>query len=648
MMPDASSLATPLAWALAYAAIGWRVFPIEPGEKRPLGRLVPRGMLDASVDPHVIQQWWKAAPDAGIGIALAPSGLVAIDVDPRNGGIETFEELQSAHGSLRSDVMAFTGGGGEHHVFALPEGMRLRLPGTLGPGVDVKANGYIVVEPSRHPNGKQYAWELSSNPLQGIAPSPLPDWLRSLRVELKTPESVASGPSRPVDPIKFKDLREALYALDADDRDTWLRAGMALHSTGWGQPAYAMWCAWSQQSDKFDATDQRKTWESFRRDDGGITPAWVFAKAAETGWVNPRARVLEEVPVGDWTSEIPPEGAESVRKPSIRLLDYDALLAQHAQQRWLVKKAIPCNALGMLFGGSGTYKTFVALDLALRVAHGMQWLGRKTMSGDVVYLAAEGGTGICDRMTAWYRVHKDRRPTPSLRVIPQTINLSEDASEVKAAIEAAGISPCLIVIDTMSQTSAAEENSATETAHYLRELGAMLRDVWQCCVLIIHHTGHGATERPRGSSALRSNIDFLLGLFLDGDGSEMCTLTCDKQKDGERFKDESLRVVKVEIGHDEDGDVIDSMVAFWVDNGSELRDAVRHERERGKRGYLATLCDLAQDGMEAEELRKKFYDACGLDKSDSRRRTFNRTIEKAAKANLVAIVDEKVRVFSKV
>lgn len=370
--------------------------------------------------------------------------------------------------------------------------------------------------------------------------------------------------------------------------------------------------------------------------DGALTAAWKLSTPLEDR-IAAAADAVSKAQNTEWA-----------RKPSIRLLDYDALLAQHAQQRWLVKKAIPCNAVGMLFGGSGTYKTFVALDLALRVAHGMQWLGRKTMSGDVVYLAAEGGTGICDRMTAWYRVHKDNTPTPSFRVIPQTINLSEDTSEVKAAIEAAGLSPCLIVIDTMSQTSAAEENSATETAHYLRELGAMLRDVWQCCVLIIHHTGHGATERPRGSSALRSNIDFLLGLFLDGDGSEMCTLTCEKQKDGERFKDESLRVVKVELGRDEDGDVIDSMVAFWVDNGSELRDAVRHERERGKRGYLATLCDLAQDGMEAEELRKKFYDACGLDKSDSRRRTFNRTIEKAAKANLVAIVDEKVRVFSKV
>ena len=214
-MPAPHDLSTPLSWALAYAQMGWHVLPLNPGTKQPLGHLVPRGMLDATVDITTIRSWWARSATAGVGIALAQSGLVAIDIDPRNGGNETFEQLEAAHGSLRSDVMAFTGGGGEHHVFVVPPGTQVSLPGTLGPGVDLKCNGYIVVEPSIHPNGKAYGWEASSSPLDGVAPSPLPDWLRSLRVNLQRPEPKPG--EIPVDPVQARDAREALYVLNADD-----------------------------------------------------------------------------------------------------------------------------------------------------------------------------------------------------------------------------------------------------------------------------------------------------------------------------------------------------------------------------------------------------------------------------------------------
>ena len=114
----------------------------------------------------------------------------------------------------------------------MPPGAQLSLPGTLGPGIDLKCNGYIVVEPSIHPSGKAYGWEASSNPLDHVVPSPLPDWLRSLRVHLDAPRPAAGD--IPVDPKTARDVREALYVLDAEDYHQWVQAGMALHHTGWG------------------------------------------------------------------------------------------------------------------------------------------------------------------------------------------------------------------------------------------------------------------------------------------------------------------------------------------------------------------------------------------------------------------------------
>ena len=69
MVPETANLSTPLAYALAYAALGWHVMPLVPKDKRPLGSLAPRGMLNATTDQEIIRGWWRRAPDAGIGIS---------------------------------------------------------------------------------------------------------------------------------------------------------------------------------------------------------------------------------------------------------------------------------------------------------------------------------------------------------------------------------------------------------------------------------------------------------------------------------------------------------------------------------------------------------------------------------------------------
>lgn len=399
-MPDTATLSTPLAYALAYAAIGWHVLPLEPNAKQPLGRLVPRGMLDATTDAATIRQWWGKVPSAGIGIALAPSGLVAIDVDPRNGGTATFDDLQAAHGSLRSEVMALTGGGGEHHVFVVPPGHQVNLPGTLGPGVDLKANGYIVVEPSLHPSGKAYAWEWSSNPLDGVAPSPLPDWLRSLRVDLHRPRTDPAA--KPVDARQAADVREALFVLEADDYDTWIKAGMALHATGWGHPAYAIWCAWSQQSPKFDATVQRHKWESFSAErDQALTLRWVFAEAQRAGWRNPAAAParVSAVPAAqatrlttgeDGATVVVTGEGEAVRTWADAVRDWQPpadLMSRSTEVEWDVEGWIQRAKVGALVAAGGTGKTTLLLTLGICVALGRPWFGQRVRRGTFLLLS---------------------------------------------------------------------------------------------------------------------------------------------------------------------------------------------------------------------------------------------------------------------
>jgi uncharacterized protein (DUF927 family) len=85
-------------------------------------------------------------------------------------------------------------------------------------------------------------------------------------------------------------LRSALAAVPSDDREIWLRCGMALHwlaGKGWPEGACrGLWDGWSQSSEKFDEADQEKAWRSFVRPYDGppVTIATVFAMAKEQGW----------------------------------------------------------------------------------------------------------------------------------------------------------------------------------------------------------------------------------------------------------------------------------------------------------------------------------------------------------------------------
>jgi len=169
----------PLTHALAYSRLEWHAFPLAPRSKAPAGSLVPRGHLEATREAARLTHWFDGHPELGIGVAMAPSGLVLVDVDPRHGGDETLHELESRHGELPATPEAVTGGGGAHYMFTRPADMAPHDYIALWPGIDVKAAGYAVVAPSIHPDtGRPYLWALGKEPGR-IPVAPLPDWIRA-------------------------------------------------------------------------------------------------------------------------------------------------------------------------------------------------------------------------------------------------------------------------------------------------------------------------------------------------------------------------------------------------------------------------------------------------------------------------------------
>ncbi len=163
-----------LDYALAYADRGWPVFVLS-GQKIPLrncdpcandecdretcGCLTCHGFYAATTDADRIRAMLERYPDNPVAIRTgAPSGIVVVEIDPKNGGGDTLARLDE-RGILPGTLMVQSGGGGVHLYYAHPGGYAMGSANRLGPGVDVKADGgYVVAPPSLHRSGHRYAW----------------------------------------------------------------------------------------------------------------------------------------------------------------------------------------------------------------------------------------------------------------------------------------------------------------------------------------------------------------------------------------------------------------------------------------------------------------------------------------------------------
>lgn len=285
--------------ALAYAEIGWAVLPVDPKTKQPL---TIRGATDATTDPDRVKKLWSRHPEAAIGINAGRSGLVVIDVDPRNEGLRTLEQIERVNGPLwdTSALLARSGGGGFHYVYrASPE---LHVPAKLGPGIDVIAgNRYFIAPPSRHPSGNRYQWEATAGPFDASAlaamPAP-PAWLVGPNTggNVECDALAQIDPAEPETPERVALVLSALKAIDPDcTRDEYLRVLFALHSTGWDDAIERFGRPWASGS-MHGSTAEKYSDKGFRSDvrrlrsdkPRAVTLGSLFEIAKGHGWDDPR------------------------------------------------------------------------------------------------------------------------------------------------------------------------------------------------------------------------------------------------------------------------------------------------------------------------------------------------------------------------
>src|SRR4051794_1832173 len=252
-------------------------------------------------------------------------------------------------------------------------------------------------------------------------------------------------------------------------------------------------------------------------------------------------------------------GNPAPERRQFRVLKVSELAALPAPE-YLVDGVLPAAGNGVLYGVSGTGKSFVALDLALSIACGeVVWHGQAVQqTGPVAYVAAEGQAGLIQRIEAWMHAN-GRTDEPDLYVIPDAVQLLDpmDGKALLAAIqERVGEVPVFIVLDTLAKCMAGGDENSTQDMGLVMASQDYLRVQTGAHVLLVHHPmKHGELER--GNSSLRAAQDVML-LLKSEDG--YLTIQSTKMRDGPALEPIRLRLQPT----------LESCVVVMAEAGEEL------------------------------------------------------------------------------
>lgn len=230
---------------------------------------------------------------------------------------------------------------------------------------------------------------------------------------------------------------------------------------------------------------------------------------------------------------------------------------------YLIKHLLGSAGMTVLYGESGSGKTFLALHLALCLSAEFEFFGRRVRRAGVVYIAAEAGRSIENRIAA-AKAEIEFPETMPFAAIESPVDLCSDDADLEkliATIRAAdlGWPVLLIIIDTLSRVMAGGNENAPEDMGALVQNIDRLRAETGAAVLLVHHSGKDASRGARGHSLLRAATDTEIEVTRDA-GSKIATAQVRKQRDYPSDGTLSFTLRQVELGVDADGSPVTSCV----------------------------------------------------------------------------------------
>lgn len=331
-------------------------------------------------------------------------------------------------------------------------------------------------------------------------------------------------------------------------------------------------------------------------------------------------------------------------RPRFALTPFDQI-AVDTRSHYLVKGLIPRVGLTVVWGERKAWKSFWVLDLAMHIATGRDYRGRRVRGGPVVYCVLEGAHRFPARVEAARLkfVPDSSANRPQFALMMGNLNLVRDQ---KAFIESLRQQvghepPVAIVIDTLNRSFEGSESDDKDMTAYIRAADAV-REAFDCSVIVVHHCGHDGA-RPRGHSSLGGALD--VQISVKRAAGDRVVAEVELAKDGPTGAKIVSRVKEVVVCKDDDGDDITTLVVEPADGDQARADDRSPVKRRPATQEIAlaalrALSAETPDGVAVEEWRKQCYaDGISPAKPQARQKAFLRAVHQLAAANLATVIE---------
>ena len=227
---------------------------------------------------------------------------------------------------------------------------------------------------------------------------------------------------------------------------------------------------------------------------------------------------------------------------------------------YVVKGLISRGDSILLVGQPGTGKSALAPYIGYAVAQGRPVFGRRVRQGAVLYIAAEDGHGMKQRIRALRRRWSG---APNFYVLPDAIDLKDPSSPHLAALHELILQkqPSLIIIDTLARAFPGLKENEPDAPDGMGRVVLAVRELAQICdaaVMTLHHMPKdGAT--PRGHGTLNGDAD--VTMIVEGSGGQPRIVRLMKNRNGASDATLTFCVRSEALGEDEDGDIITAAIA---------------------------------------------------------------------------------------
>ena len=250
----------------------------------------------------------------------------------------------------------------------------------------------------------------------------------------------------------------------------------------------------------------------------------------------------------------PPWEQEPQLKP--RGLSWEELLDLPPSD-YLVKGILHAGSLGLLYGPTSCGKSFLALDLALHLVLGRDWLGHRVRQSGVLYCNLEAGAGIINRLLAFDQA-VDKLGDLDFRCVISATNLLDPVGATQVILDASQVADLgLVIIDTAARATAGSAEGPDDFSLLVKACDR-IRDETGATVLLVHHTGKDGSKGSRGSTVLPAAVDSIIDVTPNPGGPKSVTL--EKSRDGAIGELFAFSLDVIEIGKDDEGDPITSCV----------------------------------------------------------------------------------------